>query len=882
MRPLSINVEEIHTDKLSSPDSWSSETLHASPVSVDLLPRGSWFQQKENSSIELASASKTVERKQSTTPPTQAQTSPLPHFLNRSRLSIVSVKESKDSKPRNLPLAEPPAGNTSRDDLASSIPIRRKSLRQPGIATRVVRQEEPIPSVPLEPAVKHDSDVDPLSQFLRQPPNIDSDPSSWKLGNISMPRTAESPLKRAVTPSDLGYLGGFRPGSLHVTNGRASPTPSDLSRTSRMRSAPDLRAASNESATVEGGQDNANGRIDSHEDYLPSAALSTLPVLSMPLSYSSKHIAAQIITPKSSRNPLVQSQMPNAPQRGLQAETGALAHPYKANGNKLLEVESEPRLTISHDARAQQDMTSPPLLVAQFQNVSKADQPADDTSISVSTLDGAESSTPSTCCSSHEMAPPKDKREDASTVSGQASMVATTTGSLSISSSGSQSSDSMHRDASSSNLPAQGARHNPYHGPLAAAPAALRKDQDPRAPPRPPSFYGLRFPAIRTKSLPRIPVMPKSSSTVSAVTGNSSSPLLSKHKKLNKPRKSIQSKHPQPILISGNHASHDVPIPPIPEAFSAKLALRSQQVPELECTYQTQHYAAGAEGDASSILEPIEIRFPSPPPPEENVADCSPRSRGWTVRPHSSLIRRNRAEKSLSASDIGESPREIDILDAVPGVRGSVQVFGSSPCDTVQPTDKSPLHRRGFRRSMEPHAISNTSARSTSAKTATQLERNCSRTTREREKSLALLQKRQSFDERSVLLGKTLRSASLDVRAPPVPPLPTSLTSQTRESTAQSTTNLHPPGDVIQPAVERSTVRQAPRVQHRPNAPQKPRQQRQAAVVPSLVYREHASRPGTTLECADKVSKRRSWRPNDDIDLDIQRTWTLAQQWAER
>lgn len=114
-----------------------------------------------------------------------------------------------------ISVADSSAGQGQRTSL-----IRQKSMLPPGLATRggasddlLKRQED------VKPLVKKKS-AHPESHLRVQ--------SNTSIAALDLADDAANPLPalRAVTPNDEHYFGAFRPGTLRITNGAASPEPS--------------------------------------------------------------------------------------------------------------------------------------------------------------------------------------------------------------------------------------------------------------------------------------------------------------------------------------------------------------------------------------------------------------------------------------------------------------------------------------------------------------------------------------------------------------------------------------------------------------------------------------------------------------------------------
>lgn len=150
----------------------------------------------------------------------------LPHVpfasTNGNRLSLVS--EGLPPRPDSLNIATGLAGQHSgemdwqlsdpfcqrtQSDPAIYAPIRRKSLLQHGVATR--------PSVISNP-----------HSFQSQIPISYHNVAKWSLSPLTLRTNVDNDSHgaRTSTPNDLGHIGSFQLGSLRITNGSASPTPS--------------------------------------------------------------------------------------------------------------------------------------------------------------------------------------------------------------------------------------------------------------------------------------------------------------------------------------------------------------------------------------------------------------------------------------------------------------------------------------------------------------------------------------------------------------------------------------------------------------------------------------------------------------------------------
>lgn len=103
------------------------------------------------------------------------------------------------------------------------LPIRRRSLLTPGIATRV--PDDILRKPP--PRSKLQSQLDRAYYYN---PHLSESSRLARLAVLDLPNHGRvSPVARTATPTfhDYGHLGGLKLGTLRITNGAASPAPSD-------------------------------------------------------------------------------------------------------------------------------------------------------------------------------------------------------------------------------------------------------------------------------------------------------------------------------------------------------------------------------------------------------------------------------------------------------------------------------------------------------------------------------------------------------------------------------------------------------------------------------------------------------------------------------
>lgn len=123
----------------------------------------------------------------------------------------------------------------TQSDPAIYAPIRRKSLLQHGVATR--------PSVTSNP-----------QSFQHHIPVSYNNIGKWSVSPLTLRTNVdnENHGARTSTPNDLGHIGSFQLGSLRITNGSASPTPSADERRASLPSNDQHIAALQASSKVQG------------------------------------------------------------------------------------------------------------------------------------------------------------------------------------------------------------------------------------------------------------------------------------------------------------------------------------------------------------------------------------------------------------------------------------------------------------------------------------------------------------------------------------------------------------------------------------------------------------------------------------------------------
>lgn len=136
------------------------------------------------------------------------------------RYSVYDQEEDVQSSNHHIP-------SRTNSDITNYGPIRRRSLLQPGIVTRKpVVGNDSRQSLPSQ--LKSSEKLQGLSYHQAK---SNSSPL-LDFAALTPPIPCSTPGQRVQTPNsqDYGHIGVFKLGSLRITNGAASPTPSDRTR----------------------------------------------------------------------------------------------------------------------------------------------------------------------------------------------------------------------------------------------------------------------------------------------------------------------------------------------------------------------------------------------------------------------------------------------------------------------------------------------------------------------------------------------------------------------------------------------------------------------------------------------------------------------------
>lgn len=785
MFPLCTSTEELEDQSPSVPHDEPQEPHQVLTSDLDAQGSRTYAQNERKSWNGLTLVVNDIETRNSTSPtPKSPVGSPLSIIFNTSRLSLVPSREKKDNEAKRLSRTDERLLNASRENLASPIPIRRASLRQPGIATRVNRDERWGPSPPGEAGVDVDRDYyyNPVFPEEASPNKVEAFTSQAAKAFKPVP----PPLIRTETPSDLVFLGGLKLGSLHITNGRASPTPSDLSKTARSKSTPNLRNASDEYGESPAGDGHGKLRSvpsdgspkQSNMPKVHSRAASPAPPHQSPLRLSSntKGIKASAMKDITVHNF-------EERRRPAKIDTGRKSPDI----NTFMAEDYMAELPASPFGDASPQSTSGSILKTTTKPNECDDRLFEDESLP-SDSDSADDSTLDTFYSSNGVTTAEEKQE---------SSLQKLRPAYTLADSGYSSTSSLRaarKEVGQENVTEEVPPNNsPRAVPNTAynEPTTLKSSQDRRPGPHPLRPSILKQVGATTVSLPTFGNLHHSSATISTVMTANSAPTLPKSRKLTKLRLLSRSSSKE-IIVQGNNHDLMSPVPPIPPEFLENLAIRCQEVPELQNTYETRQHTA--ESPTTSNVSPVEIRFPSPAASINESDHKAIAPRRLQSQRVSIFHRRSKSDKATSGQRASHDMTEADALATIRDFGTVGHSLGGNPYDMAQ-ISSPPGRQRDVEpaRTVNPHSITNAGRRPKAtggmdAETAAELARMRSRTIQERD-SMAFAERRNlKFNDRGGVPGKNLRPSSLAVATPPIPSLPGSFGTSQKQSWAPQST----------------------------------------------------------------------------------------------
>ncbi|KAF7513731.1 hypothetical protein GJ744_007782 [Endocarpon pusillum] len=687
-------------------------------------------------------------------------------------VSDIETQEHKDVRDASPPKTEIRSCNLSREDLTSLVPIRRKSLNQPGIATRVGKDERwsRSPSGELGMEAKSVIPEEASSGELE----------ALNLETSKFEKPVPPPLVRTETPSDLVFLGGLRLGSLHITNGCASPAPSDLSMRVKTRSTPNLRTTLGEYGDSDHEDCDANIRILNNVrppkrpgmPTAPSQLISKVPHQSPLRFFSSNDMLPKINTRCEDADRTLG--MDKAGQ-GISTTDRSRAGSIRMAEEYMAELPTSPFEIPRHSS-------SPASILNPISKSTEFDDGLfEDDSVTPSDFDSGDSSTTDTHYSSNGATTASDKHE-----SSPQTMKPTYT----LADSG-YSSNSSLKDSNEETSERTDADHaNSVMNAVQYGLSIPKTRQDRRPGPHPLRPSILKQAGATTTSLPTFHNLHHSTTTVSTVTTATSMPPTNRGQKLTKPRLLSRSARRKDITVQGNQEVISSSVPPVPAEFEANLAIRSHLVPELEHTFETRQHTT--ESPIMSHVEPVEIRFPSPAASVDMISEQSAAAPQPPIHKDSIFGRRSR---SIKRSNVHHSSQEMSEADALAIIQdfGTVGYsLGGNPYDVARTNlQSSPRKNVEPARKVNPHNITSAarlpkSTGGMDAETAAELARMRSRTIHERN-SMSVAEKRDLFNDRGGLPGKNLRPMSFTTNTPPLPPLPAGFGSNRSRSWAPQT-----------------------------------------------------------------------------------------------
>jgi hypothetical protein len=625
-------------------------------------------------------------------------------IFNISPLSLVSSRECKDASEKSSPKTEDRSGNPSREELSSPIPIRRKSLRQPGIATRIQKDERWGPSPPCAAGVDPDRDYYYNPVFPEETSHIELE--ALNLDTPNSRRPVPPPLVRTETPSDLVFLGGLKLGSLHITNGRASPAPSDLSRRAKARSTPNLRAASSEY----GDSDHEDGDTDVRAmardgspkrpniPEVPSRFAPRGPRCQLPLRISSDDSVPK--TDAANERVAKNSQVR---KRAEDAHSGERSPDRRS----FMAEEHMAELSAGPLAVARCSSASGSLLQATTKSTEIDDNLFDQESAGPSDSESNDNSTLDTLYSSNDVTAAQDKQESLPQKSRPPCTLADSGYSSNTSLRATR--ETIHDEHTVEQTESVNTHHTTWNTPQNEL-TIPKKRQDCRPGPCPLRPSILKQAGATNTSLPVFDNLRHSTATIATIMTTASTSPTSKPNKLAKLRRWSRSAHSKEIAIPGNHEVFTGSIPPVPAEIAANLAIRSQQVPELEHTFESRQHTA--ESPTTSHFDPVEIRFPSPTASIHGTGGGSSTAPRPPAHRGSPFRRRSKSERRRSVHASSNEMSEADALAMIQDFGTVGHALGGNPYDIARTNLGSTSGRNvGATPKINPHHISRKTAK---------------------------------------------------------------------------------------------------------------------------------------------------------------------------
>ncbi|KAL9621233.1 MAG: hypothetical protein Q9160_004254 [Pyrenula sp. 1 TL-2023] len=498
---------------------------------------------------------------------------------------------------------------------AMRLPMRRRSLQTPGVATRISKE-----SLSTQEDTRDGYFANTTLAKEGTPSVIEErtevgtpETEDWELTYY-----AQRPGSRAGTPSDLDYpnLGGLR--SLRVTNGRPSPTPSDATNfTSRMHSRPinvtDRTSLANTSDSIPTTRFSSGG---SNSTISAGTARQTHFQKPQEVQLSSMRTAHSTTVSSDTTKPTTQVSI-QMPHRGTTVTTTTVMARNAVDVSSTLRQESneqfkyndvgvdESSLRAHHDLSESSDDFSQPLRPAS-PNLSGLNITTKATEFDDQLFDDEPYNTPQTEDTAWNYGTdkipvfPNSSRSwgDSGYNSEASARASAEDNSASEDYSPFTSNDTTPMDENSS-----------YDGALEAQMQVQSKIKKETRPLVLPSLF--RKKGVSSPSVPRISDFTDSTNSLPTSATNQSDSLTESMgpKKLKKRRTS-----PQPaVTVQGYRELAQAHIPPIPREIVANLAKRQQHFSELDHTYKTLHHTRSFESNTTlSCLNKAQFEFPHP------------------------------------------------------------------------------------------------------------------------------------------------------------------------------------------------------------------------------------------------------------------------------
>lgn len=569
-------------------------------------------------------------------------------------------------------------------------------------------------------------------------------------------------IARSATPSDLDYhsLGGLRLGSLHVTNGRASPAPSDFPRPLRHRPSALLRRdASSEYGSEVGSirrthtpppsawKQPQSREVSQSRKFSPSQAQ---PQISRDVSYGSENTftawshakGTDLPSPTADRTTSMamsyMAEMPNSPFSPLASQSNSPLAPQRSSsptGSVLVSTKKS-----EHEAELFDDET-----VGESQGsdedrdtISTCRTPSDAASHRVNPF--ATYNKLRDRPSQGHLQPPQDARGETSD-SGY-------------------SSNASLQSAKEEKLSLVAQRVNAFEQPrtesaAAQIPATIKKaNEDKMLGPRPFRASILKFHRkTAPESVPTMAGFSQSTTSVAtsqATTSTTSSRPKTPSKKLQKKRRASQPAPPEEIMVMGARPEDESPIPPIPQHQSANLMVRSQQFPELQRTFKSHHHTKDSASSLDQPFKPMDIKFPSPPPESTSDDEDAGRSKSPSPKRSSFIDRATRRQSLESRKSVGRPSSGIGEAEAQAIIQHfgtTANSLGGSPYDIAKAANSRPQSRSASREGrITPHNISATPSPAPDHRRLTMDDRTASEFARSKSKSIAERDRQDSVE----------------------------------------------------------------------------------------------------------------------------------------